>query len=204
MKLKLYKKQLLAQKKRYFFLISITIISIIIGFIFFFLISDGDKKIVTDLLDTFFISITENNIDKKSMFFQGLINSTTTILLIWILGISIIGIPLVLLLYLIKCFILGFSISSIIVSYGLKGIFRAILYTFPHQLINITILLLLTFYSVSFSIKLVQHLFFHKIINFKIVTRRYIKILIFVLIISILSLLYEIFISPYFLQLLIS
>lgn len=204
MKMKLYKRQLLAQKKRYFFLISITIIIILIGFLFFFLISDGDKKIVTDLLDTFFISITENNIDKKAMFLKGLLSNATTILLIWILGISIIGIPIILLLYLMKCFILGFSISSIISSYGLKGVFRAILYVFPHQLINIVMLLLLTFYSVSFSIKLVQYLFFHKNINFRIVTSRYIKILILVFIISIISLLYEVFISSYFFQLLIS
>lgn len=203
MKLNLSNRRFMNQKKKYIFLIGITLVSIVAGILFYFILSKTDQKVIHDLLDQFFMTITSDNLNQKELLWNGVINVFSTSLFIWILGISIIGIPIIILFYFLKSFILGFSISSIISSYGLKGCFRAFLYVFPHQIINLLVLLLLVSYSLSFSVKLIRYLFFHQNINFKLVMKRYLKILFLSIIVFLLSLFYEVFLSTYFFQLLL-
>ncbi len=195
------KDAFIKQKKTYIFLIAIITIGIILGISYIFLIKDNDLKIIKDEVTSFFNLIKSNKIDYNS----GIINSLSTNILyctgIWLLGISIIGIPIVLILLLFKSFVLGFSISSIINIYGFKGILGAITYIFPHQLLFLLILLLISFYSINFSIKLFRCLFLKKNIDFKSIMKKYIKIYIISIIGAILVSIIEIYLSPYIIKL---
>lgn len=119
---------------------------------------------------------------------------------IWILGISIIGLPLVIGIFIFKSFITGFSISSIIYTYKLNGVLKTIFHIFPHQIVFLILLLLITFYASSFCIKLFNYLFLKKMINFKEVMHKYLKILLICVIGSIVSSLYEVYVSTYLLN----
>lgn len=116
---------------------------------------------------------------------------------------SIIGIVFNLLLTYIKGFVLGFSVSSIIYVYGFKGIIGGLIYIFPHQILNIMIILILAIYSVMFT------KYLYKIIlgNKNIGTKRFIKIYTFLLglssIITLFSSLSEVFITPALFKLMI-
>jgi len=200
---KLNKDKLLLQKKKYLFLIIIMFLGLIAGITFLFFISKEDKQLLIESMNNFFISIKEHKLD----YINGLINSITSnclyISIIWILGISIVGIPLILFLLFFKSFVLGFSITSIIANYGFKGVFLAFSYIFPHQLLFMLIRLLLGFYSISFSNKLFKVLFLKKNINLKEYFNKYLKILGICLIASIISSLIEIYITPNFINLFI-
>ena len=181
------------QKKLYLILIGLAIIGFIIGCLFIFILSKDNNSFIKDNLTNYF-----NNIKPSfNLLFKTIFNYFIYIITIWILGISIIGIPIVIFMYLFKCFILGFSLSSIINSFGFKGILIALFDLFPHKISFIIVLLLVTFYSVSFSIKLIKHLFFKRPINFRESMNKYFKILIISLSISLVISIYEVFISPY-------
>lgn len=196
------KNNIMKQKKLYLFLIGLVIVGVIAGILFWFVINNEDKLLVTKNLNNFFECIKKGNaINYWGSLFNSLVTGLIYIVLIWLLGISIVGLPIILIIITIKSFIVGFSISSIIASYGFKGILGAFVYTFPHQIIFLLSLILLGFYASSFCFKLFKYLFLKQSINFKDAMRKYFKILIISLIVVLLTSLYETFIATYFIKL---
>ena len=196
------KNSILKQKKIYLFLIGLVVISIFSGILFWFIISNEDKLLVTNDLTSFFNCIKEGvSINYLGSLLNSIVTNLIYIILIWLLGISIIGLPIILFMITIKCFIVGFSISSIIAIYGFKGLLGALVYTFPHHIMFLLLLILLGFYAISFCIKLFKYLFLKQIINFKVSMRRYLKILLISIGIGIFLSLFETFISTYLIKL---
>jgi len=190
------------QKKLYFFLIGLIIVAVILGILFWFIINKEDKLLVNNELTSFFTSIKDgNNINYLGSFFNSFITNLLYICLIWLLGISIIGLPIIVVLIGLKGFIVGFSIVSIIATYGFKGILGMVSYTFPHQIIFLLLLVLLGFYSIYFCIKLFKYLFLKQNINFKDAMRRYLKILLISSITATIISLFETFVATYFIEL---
>lgn len=201
---KLYaaKNSIIKQKKLYRIIITLMIFGIISGILFIFFISKESKtKALVSIKNFFDLMNTSTGVDYGKSLLNTLVNNIGYVLLIWLLGISIIGLPITIVLAFMKSFIVGFSISSIISCYKAKGILGAFLYVFPHQIIILFIYLLLSFYSISFSIKLFKSLFLKQTINFRVVMQKYIKILLISLIGIIIVSLYEVFISTYFIKL---
>ncbi len=201
---KLYaaKNSIIKQKKLYRIIITLMIFGIISGILFIFFISKESKtKALVSIKNFFDLMNTSTGVNYGKSLLNTLVNNIGYILLIWLLGISIIGLPITIVLAFMKSFIVGFSISSIISCYKAKGILGAFLYVFPHQIIILFIYLLLSFYSISFSIKLFKSLFLKQTINFRVVMQKYIKILLISLIGIIIVSLYEVFISTYFIKL---
>lgn len=201
---KLYaaKNSIIKQKKLYRIIITLMIFGIISGILFIFFISKESKtKALVSIKNFFDLMNTSTGINYCKSLLNTLVNNIGYVLLIWLLGISIIGLPITIVLAFMKSFIVGFSISSIISCYKAKGILGAFLYVFPHQIIILFIYLLLSFYSISFSIKLFKSLFLKQTINFRVVMQKYIKILLISLISIIIVSLYEVFISTYFIKL---
>lgn len=195
------KNSILKQKKMYVILIILTIIGIICGVIFTSILSDIDQNLVKEQLTNFFNQIKDGDIN----YTNGIINSITSNLLYcigtWFLGISVIGLPVILFLLFMKGFITGFSVSSIISIYKWKGIIGAITYIFPHHILSLCVSILLTFYAMSFSIKLFSSLFLKKEINFKEAMRRYIKVLCISIIVFLICSIFEIYVSPFLIKL---
>lgn len=201
---KLYaaKNSIIKQKKLYRIIIALMLFGIISGILFIFFISKESKtKALVSIKNFFDLMNTSTGINYGKSLLNTLVNNIGYVLLIWLLGISIIGLPITIVLAFMKSFIVGFSISSIISCYKAKGILGAFLYVFPHQIIILFIYLLLSFYSISFSIKLFKSLFLKQTINFRVVMQKYIKILLISLISIIIVSLYEVFISTYFIKL---
>lgn len=201
---KLYaaKNSIIKQKKLYRIIITLMIFGIISGILFIFFISKESKtKALVSIKKFFDLMNTSTGVNYGKSLLNTLVNNIGYVLLIWLLGISIIGLPITIVLAFMKSFIVGFSISSIISCYKAKGILGAFLYVFPHQIIILFIYLLLSFYSISFSIKLFKSLFLKQTINFRVVMQKYIKILLISLIGIIIVSLYEVFISTYFIKL---
>ena len=191
------------QKKIYIFLIIVMILGLISGIIYAIILNQNDHNLVTESLNSFFISIKENNIDYKNALINSLIGNITFTTFIFLLGISIIGIPIIILSLFLKTFIFGFSISSIIYTYHLNGILKTITYTLPHQLITLLMALFLGFYALYFGIKLFKYLFKGKDINLRMSMKRYLQVYIIVLLINITCSFIEVFLSPTLMKLVI-
>lgn len=189
-------------KRKYVFLITIVVIGLIGGIIFSNILNNSDEKLVYDKLTTYFLNIKNDiQIDYWQTLLNSIKNNMFLLILVWIFGLSIIGIIFNAFILFFKSFVLGFSIGSIINIYLYKGIILSIVYIFPHFIINTIILLLLIYYANNFSIKLFNLLFLKKEIKFHDIMKRYFKIFVICLGAFLISSLIETFFSPFFIKL---
>lgn len=184
----------ISKNKLLLFLIIITIISILLGIFFIAVISNDNQELVKSTINSYFLDINENKIRYFKNLWSILTSNLFLILFIWIMGISIIGIIISLILLIYKSFLIGFSFTSILYTYGFKGLISGTIYIFP-EIINLFIVFVLTYYSISFSILLVNYLFKKKEYN-RIFVRRYLKLLVISSLIIIFSTLISTFVIP--------
>lgn len=196
---------IIPNKKINIFVLSIIIIGVTLGAIFSNIIDINNQNLVIEKINSFINNINNGSINSLLIFKNALgINLLYTIL-IWLLGMSLIGIIIVFIILFFKSFVLGFTLSSFIITYKYKGIILSILHLLFGELLNIIALLLLTIYSINFTIKLLKQIFKTNINNneLKHFLKHYFIILIIVLIINITSSLTEAFILPSLIKLII-
>ena len=194
---------ILPNKKINYFVVTVLILGIISGSIFLITLNNTDKSGAILQIQTFFKNIDSNVINNGQALKNSLIINYIFVLVIWGLGLSIIGIVFNIFLTYIKGFVVGFSISSIILSYGYKGILASLLYVFPSQLFNVLVVCVLTIYSIMFSKNLLGIIVSKKNHN-RLMLKRYVIILLFCVIISFLSSCCEIYLFPNLLRIIIS
>lgn len=178
------------------------LIGLAFGLVFNFYISDIDKTLISKELSQYFSSIKSD-----LSYGEGLLNSIKTnllyITLIWITGV----IPFLFLinyfLVFYKGFLIGFSVSSIIMLYKLKGIALSLIFLFPHEFINVFIFITLGVASIKFSKKIFTKIKNNNMVDFNKDYKNYIKIYIVFIVISIISSLLEVFFNSLLVRLVI-
>lgn len=190
------KNKIRIDKNLVLFLLVLGLTGIVAGSLFVTILNSSDKQLVSEHLNTFLDNIESSKIDYIFVLKNNMITNISYILLIWLLGISVIGLPILLIIFFSKTFILGFSIGSIISCFKFKGILFSLAYIFPGSIISLLAILTITMYAMSFSFKLIYAIFKKKTIDFKIMINRYSSILFIILIIIILMNLYDTFIMP--------
>ena len=183
-------------KKTLVFLLGLLFIGIISGCIFNVLLVKQDQEIVKTYLVNFIELIKNNKLNYINTFKDSIIFNYLYIIIIWLLGVSIIGIPFIFFIFFGKSFTLGFTLSTIIKNYGIRGCLLSLGYVFPHYIINILVFLILTAYSTVLSLKLIKCIIRKKNIDFKPIMKKYSFILLISLILILLTSLYESFIMP--------
>ena len=194
------KKIVKYDKKIMTFLNVIAILGIITGSIFMVIINKSDKKDVLNSIKTFFDKLINNKFDFAETLKNTMISNLLFSFIIWVIGISVIGIIIVIFIIFYKSFALGFTISSIIYAYSIKGSLIALLYVFPHMIINILIMLYIASYSVKLSIILTKSILRKDNLNFKSFINNYLRIYLISIIFLIAISLYESFIAPVILR----
>lgn len=191
------KNNVVNQKRKYLFLTIIMTIGIISGIIFIFFISKEDKSLVKQELELLFSNIKDNKLNYGNSLINSVSSSLVYLSIIWILGVSIIGIPVVIFMLFLKGFVFGFSISSIIANYGFNGVILSFITQIPSNLILLIIYLLMGFYAINFSIRLFQVLFFKKEVNLSFYFKRYNQIALISLGCIVIASLVETFLIPF-------
>ena len=119
----------------------------------------------------------------------------------WLLGLSVIGLPIIFIMIFFKSFTLGFSVSSIFAKYGFKGIVGVFTYIIPSPIILSIFSLFLASYSIIISVKILKGAFTKQTINFKTFMGKYFFILLVSILLSILCALFDAFVTPSFTKL---
>ena len=191
-------KEIQKNKYKYIFLLTIILIGFISGIIFSNILSYNDHQEISNTLKDYFLGIKNNqSINYLGNFLNIFSVNYLYMLLIWIFGLSIIGIILNPFILYFKSFVIGFSVGIIISIYSYLGILGSLLYLFPHLLINLLVYTLLSFYGIKLSIKLFKALFLHKNFNFQDFMKKYLKILGVASIILLITTLYETFLADF-------
>lgn len=181
------------------FLFTLFILGIMSGALFIIILKNSDKTLVKEYLEKFFSQVSTKP-DLSSNIITELLVNIGLVFIIWLLGMSIVGLPIIIFIYFYKIFIIGFSIGSILINYKFKGLLMAFIYVFPHQAINIIIYMILTMYALSFSIKFLNCILRKKKIDFKNIMGKYYLVLVISISFILLSTLYEIYIMPFVLN----
>lgn len=198
------KRNIIVNKKMIVFFGTLIITGIVAGSLFGIIIKGNDKSLVSEYINTFFNNINNNGINYVTSFINSIISNSIFILIIWILGISIIGCPITIFMYFSKAFSLGFTIASLIVNYNIKGVLYAIIYIIPSQIFFILGYTLLMIYSVSLSLKLCISIIKKKSIDFKYIMNRYLIVLLITCILIVIGSIFESFVMPYLLKFILS
>ncbi|MCI7702442.1 MAG: stage II sporulation protein M [Tenericutes bacterium] len=189
----LFKK--LKTKKLFILVFAITLLCFIAGMLLISMLSKSNKELIINSLNNFYTSLKENKISSTNLLYKTMTSNLILNIIIWVLGISIIGIPIVIFILGFKSLSLGFTISSLIYTYKFNGLLKAIIYLIPN-IINIFIVFILVYYSISFSINLFNYLFRKIEFNKRVIVKRYLKLLIVAILLSILTSVTESFILP--------
>jgi stage II sporulation protein M len=188
-------------KRLYLFLLLIFIIGVIFGSIFITILDEQDKASVLSQIGDFFSKIKSNKFDFAEVFKNSAISNLLYIALVFILGISIIGIPIVIIMLFLKGFMIGFSIASIIAKYKMIGLLGAITYIFPHIILSVIVIFIISYYALKISFSILKSVMEKKTINFSEIINRYSVIMLIGVIVMVISSLIETFISPYIMKL---
>ncbi len=179
------------------FLIVITAVAFIFGTFFITILNNSDKQLVKTYIETFLNDIYKNEINYIDVLKNTLSSNIFIVILIWLLGISIIGTPIIVIIYFFKAFSLGFTISSFIFTYKTKGIIFSLLYIFPNEIVKYLCYTLIIINALNVSKKLTLSVLKKENLNFNRIINRYFKILVICLITIIITSLYEVYGIPF-------
>lgn len=197
-------KKIHTNKRMLVFLFTLLFMAVLFGSFFATKLSTNDLEEIKSSLDTFFSMTKQNKLNPLPAFFQSFGANMMFTIAIWILGISVIGAPLMIVLFFMKAFTLGFTIASMIKIYHLKGLLYSLIYIFPHQVINLLVFIFFIMFSMSLSITLFQALLKKKTVDFSKVMNRYVFILAITIGILIITSLLEIYLMPFLFRMVVA
>ncbi|MFT5872952.1 MAG: stage II sporulation protein M [Clostridium sp.] len=146
-----------------------------------------------------------NGISYKLIFVQSIKNNLPVIIFLWFLGLTIVGLPIIIIIDLFKGFTVGFTFSFMISGLGKSGIGIAILGVLPQNLIYIPCIIFSSVVSMEFSIMLLKNRFNKQgtsSISGRIIY--YSAIFIVIIIVLFIGIIIESYIAPYFVKNLIN
>lgn len=141
----------------YFIVIMFLLIGISAGAFTVKALSDGKKQELIHYLRSFFQFITENHVESFSILKQSLFNNLQTGILIWLLGVTIVGIPFILLLIALRGFIIGFTVGFFIEQMGLKGLLFSFCSILPQNILIIPCFIVIAVIGISFSMMIIKN-----------------------------------------------
>lgn len=197
-----YRKEISKKNNFLVLILGIFILGLIFGSIYITILGKSEKTLIINSVGNYFNEIKGVSFDNGiNVFKNSLISNLLYNISMWLLGLSAIGLPIIIIMVFFKSFVLSFSVSSIIAKYGFKGILGALLYIFPSPLITGIFSIILGTYSMIISVKLIRSAFTKQTINFKSFMGKYFFILLISVLVSVLCALIDAFASPYILKL---
>lgn len=195
-------KQYMKKNKVLLLLVLFTITIIIIGIFLPAILPNKVNKEIKLNIKSLVIQIKENKQSINTSPYITFLGNIITTLIIWSLGISIIGIPIIIIYYGIKSLYLSVEIILLLKNISQCNILFILIYSIS-SIINQLIIFILVYYACNYSIILIKTLFMKKEYKIKKITYNYFKILIIIIILTTVYSLTEIFIFPKLLRLVI-
>lgn len=202
MRKKSWKEHLLQHVKDhlsiYLFVSVLFLMGVIFGAIIVNSMTMSQKEDLFYYLNQFFGQLTnEKAAESKEMFLQSFLHHMKYLGLMWILGISIIGLPLIFLMIFLKGIVVGFTVGFLVNQMGLTGFFLSFVSVLPQNILLIPAYLVIGTCAIAFSIRLIGQLFMKKTISQAPIHwfGRYASVLLMILTLAALSSFFESYLS---------
>lgn len=115
-----------------------------------------EKSDLLSYLKNFSNTINSGSINYKSILVETIKSNIPMLMVVWFLGLTMIGIPVILIIDIIKGFTIGFSISFIINSMGIKGMWFSLLGVLPQNIIYIPCIIFASVLAMEFSLMILR------------------------------------------------
>ena len=123
---------------------------------------DVDKSTLINYITAFGSSSTLDGLSNKEILMGTLKNNIPIIIGFWFLGLTVVGLPVIIWINIYRGFSLGFTFSFFIYGLKEKGLLLSLLGVLPQNLIYIPCLIFLSVLSIEFSIGIVKEKFTKK------------------------------------------
>lgn len=148
----------------YIFNAVLLLMGVIFGAILVNSLQLNQKQDLSFYLQRFFGQVSKGEFAiAGEMFRESYLSQLKYIGFIWILGISIIGLPLIFILLFAKGVVVGFTVGFLVSQHGWNGLLLAFVSVLPQNLIIIPVFLVMTTIAASFSLRMIRHQFIRKI-----------------------------------------
>lgn len=145
------------QTPLYVFVSVLFLMGVVFGALMVNALTLEQQQDISRFLGDFFLSINEGGSEFQPMTFWQVAGLHLKWLgLIWLLGLSVIGLPGILVLDFLKGVLIGFTVGYLVGQYTWKGLLFALVSVAPHNLIVIPALLIASVAAVSFSLNIIR------------------------------------------------
>ncbi|BCB04610.1 stage II sporulation protein M [Bacillus sp. KH172YL63] len=149
-----------AHSSIYLFIITLFLMGIIFGAIVVNSLSFAQKEDLYFYLSKFFSEMEDGSMTSaEELFRQSFLHNVKYLGLIWLLGISIIGLPLIFVLLFMKGVVVGFSVGFLVNQMGWSGFLLSFVSVLPQNIIIIPAFIFIGVISASFSLTLIRKIF---------------------------------------------
>ncbi|MBU5225289.1 stage II sporulation protein M [Clostridium senegalense] len=131
-------------------------VGIILGICCVKYLTPAENDTMVSYINIILQSVAGEDINSKAIFVQAIKNNGLFILAYGILGITIVGIPVILILNIVKGFTLGFSFSFFISKFANKGALLGIFSVLPQNLIYIPCIVIASVLAIKYSVNLIK------------------------------------------------
>lgn len=210
MKKRLYQSDAVSLIREHSSIFLFVVVLFLMGVIFGALVVNSmgitQKEDLFYYLSQFFGQVSDGKVaGNYDLFLQSFFHNSKFIGLMWILGISIIGLPVILIFLFIKGMVVGFTVGFLVSQMGLKGFILALVSILPQNLIIIPVFVMMAALSVIFSLRMIKKQFMKKFAQPSLpFFKRYIFALLAAVILIIAASGIEAYLSPWLMKAIIS
>ncbi|MGD6804068.1 stage II sporulation protein M [Rossellomorea vietnamensis] len=144
----------------YLFILTLFLMGVIFGAVVVNSLSFTQKEDLYFYLGQFFGEISDGKIaSSEELFRQSFLHNVKYLGFMWLLGISIIGLPLIFILLFMKGVVIGFSVGFLVNQMDWDGFLLSFAAVLPQNIVIIPAFIFISVISVSFSLTLIRKIF---------------------------------------------
>ncbi|WP_243386433.1 stage II sporulation protein M [Bacillus kexueae] len=150
----------------YLFVFVLFVMGVIFGAIIVNSMNITQKEDLYYYLNLFFGQVSDGSIASASeMFQQSFLHNLKYLGLMWVLGISIIGLPIILIMLFLKGMVVGFTVGFLVNQMGWGGFLLSFVSVLPQNLILIPAFIVTSATAIMLSLKLIRQLFLKRMLD---------------------------------------
>ncbi|KKI93079.1 stage II sporulation protein M [Bacillus sp. SA1-12] len=188
----------------YLFVFVLFLMGVIFGAIIVNSMNLSQKEDLFYYLNRFFGQVAEGKVASSAdMFHQSFFHNLKYLGLMWILGVSIIGLPVILVMLFIKGIVVGFTVGFLVNQLGLKGFLLSFVTVLPQNVLLIPAFIIMCSVAIAFSLKIIKQLFVKKSNSLEApftLFMRYVIVFLFIGVMAIAASGFEAYASPFLMK----
>jgi len=141
---------------QYILVVAILFIGLVVGNYKALRLEGEVKSHLLTMIDSYLQGGISDGLDSKNIFLKAFYSQAKTVVTIWFLGLTVIGLPLILGVIFLRGFSVGFTVGFLCQQKASAGILISILSILPQNLVYIPFLILAAVLALNFSLYIVK------------------------------------------------